>query len=634
MARSCKHPGRPASAPTVSRLALLVAILAILPFSPSARADTPVLPEGGTVVVGTATNGGLPGSLNVTTGTNRGGPNWQSFSIGGGNTVTINQPNAGALTLNAASLTSAALPQGGAVVVGAATISSAGPGSLNITTVTDHTAINWQSFSIGARNTVTINQPNASSLTLNQVVGPNPSQIFGMLRSNGQVVLANPNGIWFGSGSHVDVASIVASTATASTAALNAFAGGGALMLDQAGRADASIVNDGSISIGDEGLAALVAPGVANNGVIAARLGQVVLASGSTATLDFYGDGLISFAVGGAVTATPKDLTGAALSAAVANAGTITNAGGTVLLTAATAKTVIDNAINMSGVIVASAVDTNGGEIDLDGGAGAVNVSGTLDAAALHLAGGQVTMTPTTIVKIKSLSVDVSGLLMLPPQSLQSDGDVAIFATPVAGAIVAGGGLGGSTETTPVVAAVTSTSGGFISDLSYTGAFSGGLFGYNNVVAVGSLAVIDTASFGGSTPTVGGLVGFNATSESIVSAYTTGTIGGMAAVGGLVGSNDGTSTATPVGVASGVVVGSPVATVVKPTQAAPQAAAAHARPPQPPHATALVLPDSVLHPVVTIPTIALPLPQNAVGSDSIAAIETSLAGAGGLLPGN
>ena len=616
-------------------LHLCVALLPLAAVPITARADTPVLPQGGTVVVGTASNGGLPGSLNVTTGTNRGGPNWQSFSIGGSNTLAINQPNAGALTLNSASLTSAALPQGGAVVVGAANISSAGPGSLDITTATDHTAINWQSFSIGARNTVTINQPNASSLTLNQVVGPNPSQIFGVLRSNGQVVLANPNGIWFGSGSHVDVASIVASTATASTAALNAFASGGALMLDQAGRADASIVNDGSISIGDEGLAALVAPGVANNGIIAARLGQIVLASGSTATLDFYGDGLISFAVGGAVTAAPKDLTGAALSAAVVNAGTITNDGGTVLLTAATAKTVIDNAINMSGVIVASAVDTSGGEIDLDGGTGAVNVSGTLDASSPGGQGGTINISGGKTVLGPNASMNAGSMTFSGFQSLQAAGDLAILATPVAGGIVADGGSIGSTGTTPVVAAVTLTSGGFISDLSYTGAFSGGLFGYNNVVAAGGLAVIDTASLRGSLATVGGLVGANVTSGSIVSAYTTGTIGGMAAVGGLVGSNDGTSTATPVGVASGIVVASPVATVVKPTQAAPQAAAAHARPlAQPPHAAALVLPDSVLHPVVTIPTIALPLPQSTAGSDSIAAIETGVGGISASSPGN
>jgi filamentous hemagglutinin family protein len=276
----------------------------------------------------------------------------------------------------------AVLPQGGTVVVGAATIASSLPNRLDVTTATDRTAINWQSFSIGAGDTVSINQPHAGSLTLNQVTGADPSAIFGSLRSNGQVVLANPNGIWFGAGSHVDVASIVATTATASQAALNAFAHGGALMLDQAGRADASVINAGTISIGDEGLAGLVAPGVANSGIIAARLGRVVLASGTVATLDFYGDGLISFAVGGQVTAQAKDQAGRALGAAVVNSGTITNVGGTVLMTAAAAKTVVDNTINMSGVVVASAVNARGGEIDLDGGSGTTSVSGQLLASS------------------------------------------------------------------------------------------------------------------------------------------------------------------------------------------------------------------------------------------------------------
>ena len=301
------------------------------------------------------------------------------------------------------------LPQGGTVVAGAASIARNGPDALDITTATQRTAINWQSFSIGIGDTVTINQPNASALTLNQVTGSDPSRIFGSLKSNGQVVLANSNGIWFGPGSHVDVAAIVASTATASTAALSAFAKGGALMLDQAGNARASIVNDGTISIAQEGLAGLVAPGVANNGVIAARMGHVVLASGTVATLDFYGDGLISFAVGGTVTARPTDPAGKALTAAVSNSGTIAAQGGTVLLTAATAKTVIDNTVNMSGVVVASAVSGQGGEIDLDGGTGTTTVSGQLLAGSTTAAGGAIHVTGQRVQLASTARLDAGG---------------------------------------------------------------------------------------------------------------------------------------------------------------------------------------------------------------------------------
>ncbi len=46
------------------------------------------------------------------------------------------------------------------------------------------------------------------------------------------------------------------------------------------------MVNDGNITVRQAGLAALVAPQVANHGTITAALGHVVLAGAKTATLD------------------------------------------------------------------------------------------------------------------------------------------------------------------------------------------------------------------------------------------------------------------------------------------------------------------------------------------------------------
>ena len=65
------------------------------------------------------------------------------------------------------------------------------------------------------------------------------------------------------------------------------------------------MINNGTVTVAQAGLAALVAPGVANNGVISAKLGHVVLGGAQTYTLDFYGDGLIQFDVGSPVTTVP-----------------------------------------------------------------------------------------------------------------------------------------------------------------------------------------------------------------------------------------------------------------------------------------------------------------------------------------
>ena len=107
------------------------------------------------------------------------------------------------------------LPTGGVAVHGQATLSSPSPQQLVVTTRngpgTGHSAINWQSFSISAGSSTTINQPSAASLSINRVVTNNPSAIFGSLSSNGRLVLVNPSGITVGAGAIVDTAGFTAS---------------------------------------------------------------------------------------------------------------------------------------------------------------------------------------------------------------------------------------------------------------------------------------------------------------------------------------------------------------------------------------------------------------------------------------
>ena len=77
-----------------------------------------------------------------------------------------------------------ALPQGAQVVAGQAAIATLG----NQMTVTNTAGavLNWQSFSIGAGQSVRFVQPSASSQVLNRVVGRDASQIAGRLSSNGE----------------------------------------------------------------------------------------------------------------------------------------------------------------------------------------------------------------------------------------------------------------------------------------------------------------------------------------------------------------------------------------------------------------------------------------------------------------
>ncbi|HEX6979688.1 MAG TPA: filamentous hemagglutinin N-terminal domain-containing protein, partial [Alphaproteobacteria bacterium] len=290
------------------------------------------------------------------------------------------------------------LPTGGTVVQGNATISQSG-NQLDINQSTQKGIINWQSFSIGADAHVRFQQPNASSITLNRVTGGDASQILGRLTANGQVMLINPNGILFGAGAKIDVAGLVATTSNISDSDFMS----GNYKFAAAPNASGAVVNEGEITIRDGGLAALVAPTVRNSGTIVANVGRVALAAGETFTLDFYGDQLVQFAV-------PTSSSSGTVS--VENGGTIRADGGKVLLSAATAKGVVDGVINMDGIVEARSVGVKNGVIVLDGGeAGTVNVAGTLDASGRNAGetGGEVKVLGDQVALAGTAALDASG---------------------------------------------------------------------------------------------------------------------------------------------------------------------------------------------------------------------------------
>ncbi|MGB5920464.1 filamentous hemagglutinin N-terminal domain-containing protein, partial [Arcobacter sp.] len=83
-----------------------------------------------------------------------------------------------------------AAPSGGVVTSGTANISQSG-NTTNINQSTQKATINWNKFNIASNETVNFNQPNASSITLNRVIGNERSVINGALNANGQVWILN-----------------------------------------------------------------------------------------------------------------------------------------------------------------------------------------------------------------------------------------------------------------------------------------------------------------------------------------------------------------------------------------------------------------------------------------------------------
>lgn len=299
------------------------------------------------------------------------------------------------------------LPSGGAVSHGAATLDYATPDQLHIHQQSQKTVIDWQSFDIGAGKLTAFHQPNADAIAVNRVIGAgmDPTQILGSLRANGNVVVLDNNGVIFGADSRIDVGGIIVSTGDIDKAE---FMNDAHLSLYDIG-SDAEIVNYGHISVRDAGLAAFVAPAIHNSGVVTAKIGHAVLASGSSATLDFYGDGLIELALD------------QGRSQEIINTGKISADGGYIRMETAVARDVVDNLIVNTGVVVANSVaEDASGKIRLyaagahqteAAGQSTVIHTGTMDAsgrgAGQH--GGEIEILGDHIGIMDGAVIDASG---------------------------------------------------------------------------------------------------------------------------------------------------------------------------------------------------------------------------------
>lgn len=249
--------------------------------------------------------------------------------------------------------------------------------------------------------------------------------------------------------------------------------------------ASAGVSNDGVITVGRGGYAALIGGTVSNNGQIIVPMGKVALGSGEAATLDLSGDGFLQVAV--PTTANGKG-------ALIQNAGSISADGGSVIISAATARDAARNAVNISGLVQATTIEGRGGAIVIGGGEGGkVKVTGKLGgkyALATNLDATSTTYARALIGNNFSGSFDGLGHKVI--------------------------GL-----------TINATSTDYVGLIGY-------LLGSNSSVSnIGMVGVSVTGTAGGAA---GGLVGRNQ-DGTVQGSYTTGSVTGYNGTGGLVGDN-------------------------------------------------------------------------------------------------
>jgi filamentous hemagglutinin family protein len=341
------------------------------------------------------------------------------------------------------------LPTGFTPIAGGVTMTQSG-NVMSITQPSLRGIASWQTFSIGATNTVNIAQPSTRAVLLNRVVGDGgtiqASRIDGTLKTSligspnlpgGSVFLINPSGIVFGKGSSVNVGGLVASTLDIANSNFMP-AGSENKAFDKSEQlvfvgpsgsiAQVRVEGGASITASPGGTVALVGGSVRNDGEINVARGSVGLVSASklTMNLDFDGDGLTTFKVplDGQTTFKLADLQAtdtigdknSPTTAQLMNTSNITANGGRVVLMAAAADVDARQlVVSQTGVIRALSLSTRNGEIVLDGGQSPARsnemlLGGTLDVRGTEagVAGGSITAS-ADYVRLSGLTADAGG---------------------------------------------------------------------------------------------------------------------------------------------------------------------------------------------------------------------------------
>lgn len=283
------------------------------------------------------------------------------------------------------------LPGSHTVEQGQATV-QASTNHMTVNQTSDYAVISWDSFDVGKDSTVAFVQPSADSWIHNKVdASSGLSTIAGLIQANGQVLLTNAAGIHFTKDAVVDVHGFIATTASISD---DDFMNQDWQFSDT-GISQQTITHEGLIHVHDQGLAALVAPTVEQNGLIVARSGKIVIGAGHAYTLDLYGDDLIHFHQ-------------SAASDAITMNGVLEAGRDAVVLTTEQAQAVGTHVVNLSTEVMATGAYQQGGKIVLHAdNHGQVSTDGQISVNSKH--GGEIRIAGSTVNVHASSQLDASG---------------------------------------------------------------------------------------------------------------------------------------------------------------------------------------------------------------------------------
>lgn len=218
-----------------------------------------------------------------------------------------------------------AAPAGGRVVLGSVSITF-DPPVVRVQQQTEYAVILWDSFNLAPGERVEIIQPSQQARLVNRVSRRGLSNIEGMLRSNGQVLILNADGVVHASSAESLVGGLVLSGLDLRTPEV---AGAAIRLLNENTGRPGVVENSGTIAVARGGNLALIGKRVENHGLLKGEHASAALAAGRGVTLGFDASGLINLNVTEELIALPD---GSDIQ--LRNTGEIAALSGRILLTA------------------------------------------------------------------------------------------------------------------------------------------------------------------------------------------------------------------------------------------------------------------------------------------------------------
>ncbi|CWX87720.1 Adhesin HMW2A [Haemophilus influenzae] len=246
--------------------------------------------------------------------------------------------------------------------------------------------INWKQFNINQNEMVQFLQENNNSAVFNRVTSNQISQLKGILDSNGQVFLINPNGITIGKDAIINTNGFTASTLDISNENIKARN----FTFEQTkDKALAEIVNHGLITVGKDGSVNLIGGKVKNEGVISVNGGSISLLAGQKITISDIINPTITYSI-----AAPEN--------EAVNLGEIFAKGGNINIRAA-------NIRNQGKLSADSVSKDKSGNIVLSAKEGEAEIGGVISAQNQQAKGGKLMITGDKVTLKTGAVIDLSG---------------------------------------------------------------------------------------------------------------------------------------------------------------------------------------------------------------------------------